>query len=164
MDTTRLQNAYARFLDAAATPDLGPAQGGEWDADQVLAHVLSVDASVTAVALGVIAGARPGFDNRVSLDTWNLGRIIAEHGGRLGLVEQVRRQATVLCQVASHLASPVEKVMVSTLLVSHDAVVVDQPLTLRALISGLADDHLPVHTQQLLGLRGTGAARGARRP
>ena len=39
------------------------------------------------------------------------------------------------------------------LLVSDGAVVVDQPLPLSALIEGLATDHVPGHTRQLLDLR-----------
>ncbi|MCX2952526.1 hypothetical protein [Lentzea sp. NEAU-D7] len=88
----------------AAAPDLGEAADGGWNADQVPAHVLSVDAAAAAVALGVVSGARPAFDNRVCLAPWNLGRIIAEHSGRAGLVAHVRHQAAVLCDVADQLS------------------------------------------------------------
>lgn len=68
MDTTALRSAYGRLLDAAALPGLGDAKDGGWNGDQVLAHLLSVDASTAAVALGVVAGSRPTFDNRICLD------------------------------------------------------------------------------------------------
>ncbi len=153
MDTTELRAAYDGLLDAAATPGLGPATDGGWNADQVLAHVLSVDAAIAAVALGVVAGARPGFDNRISLDRWNLERIIAEHGGRAELTAHVRRQAGILCDIADHLNGEATSVLVPTILVSNDALLVDQPLTLGQLIEGLAADHVPVHTRQILDLR-----------
>ncbi|MFE2018581.1 hypothetical protein ACFW9O_11145 [Streptomyces sp. NPDC059499] len=153
MDTTELRSAYGRLLDAAAIPDLGDADDGGWDADQVLAHLLSVDAATAAVALGVVAGARPAFDNRVSLDTWNLGRIIAEHSGRADLIDHVRSQAAVLCDIADRLDEQAASVLVPTLLLSDDELVLDAPIPLSSLIDGLAGSHVPGHTQQLLDLR-----------
>ena len=156
MDTTALRAAYDRFLAAAALPDLGRAQDGGWDADQVLAHVLSVDAGIAASALGVVAGARPGFDNRIALDAANLARIVAEHGGRTGLIAAVRNQGAVLCDVAGRLGDGPAAVLLPTLLVSDGEVLVDQPVSLGTLVDGLAADHLPRHTQQLLDLRAPG--------
>ena len=157
MDSTALRVAYDRFLEAAALPDLGPASDGGWDADQVLAHVLSVDAGIAAVALGVVSGARPGFDNRIGLDVANLARIVADHPGRNGLVDAVRGQGAVLCDVADRLGDRDAAVPVPTLLLSDGVVLVDQPLPLGGLIDGLAADHLPRHTQQLLDLRWPGS-------
>ena len=56
METTALRSAYERLLEAAATPGLGDAADGGWNADQILAHLLSVDAGIAAVALGVVSG------------------------------------------------------------------------------------------------------------
>ncbi|MDQ0774812.1 hypothetical protein QF026_003278 [Streptomyces aurantiacus] len=156
MDTTALRSAYDRLLDAAALPDTGDAgDAGDrgWNADQILAHLLSLDASIAAVALGVVAGSRPTFDNRISLDTWNLDRIIAEHSGRADLIDHVRSQATVLCDIADRLSGETASVLVPSLLLSNDALVLDQPVPLAGLIDGLAEDHVPVHTRQLLDLR-----------
>jgi hypothetical protein len=153
MDTTALRGAYNKLLDAAAAPGLGEAADGGWDADHVLAHLLSLDASVAAVALGVVAGARPTLDNRVSLDPWNLDRIIAGHTDRAHLIEHVRRQAGVLCDIADQLDEQAAAVLVPALLLSNDTVAVDQPLPLAALIDGLAGNHVPEHTRQLLALR-----------
>ncbi|WP_328901827.1 MULTISPECIES: hypothetical protein [unclassified Streptomyces] len=153
MDTTALRSAYDTLLDAAALPGLGDADDGGWNADEILAHLLSVDASIAAVALAVVAGSRPAFDNRVSLDTWNLGRIITEHSGRADLIDHVRSQATVLCDIADRLTEEAASVLVPTLLLSHDAVVLDRPMSLASLVDGLAADHVPVHTRQLLDLR-----------
>jgi hypothetical protein len=153
MDTTELRSAYDRLLDAAATPDLGDADDGGRNADQILAHLLSVDASIAAVSLAVVAGSRPTFDNRICLDTWNLDRIIAEHSGRAELIAHVRSQAGVLCDIADQLNEETASVLVPSLLLSNDALVLDQPVPLAGLIDGLTEDHVPVHTQQLLDLR-----------
>ncbi len=153
MDTTKLRAAYSGLLEAAAHPDLGDAADGGWNVDQILAHLVSVDSSIAAVALGVISGARPTFDNRICLDPWNLERIIAAHSGRAALLDQVARQSALLCDIADHLSHDDASVQVPCLLVSNDALVVDQPIPLSALVDGLADDHVPVHTRQVLELR-----------
>ncbi|WP_329790311.1 hypothetical protein V1227_40355 [Lentzea sp. DG1S-22] len=153
MDTTALRSAYEEFFEMAALPDLGDAADGGWNADQVLAHVLSVDAATTAVALGVVSGARPAFDNRICLDGGNLDRIIGAHPGRAGLIDGVRRQAAVLCDVAGRLDGASGAVLVPTLLMSGDEVLVDQPVPLADLVHGLAANHVPGHTRQLADLR-----------
>ncbi|WP_053755704.1 hypothetical protein [Streptomyces sp. MMG1533] len=165
MDTTALRSAYDRLLDAAALPGLGDADDGDdaddaddaddggWNADRILAHLLSVDAATAAVALGVVAGSRPTFDNRISLDTWNLDRIIAEHAGRADLMAHVRSQAAVLCDIADRLSEEAASVLVPSLLLSNGALVLDQPIPLAGLVDGLAENHVPGHTQQLLDLR-----------
>ncbi|MFJ3088254.1 hypothetical protein [Streptomyces sp. NPDC086838] len=153
MDTAELRSAYGKLLDAAADPNLGDADDGGWNADQILAHLLSVDALIAAVALSVVAGSRPTFDNRLSLDTWNLDRIITEHSGRADMIDHVRSQAAVLCDIADQLNEKAAAVLVPSLLLSNDAPVLDQPIPLARLIDGLAEDHVPVHAQQLLDLR-----------
>lgn len=153
MDTAELRSAYRKLLGAAADPNLGDADDGGWNADQILAHLLSVDALIAAVALSVVAGSRPTFDNRLSLDTWNLDRIITEHSGRADMIDHVRSQAAVLCDIADQLNEKAASVLVPSLLLSNDVPVLDQPIPLARLIDGLAEDHVPVHAQQLLDLR-----------
>jgi hypothetical protein len=154
MDTTELRSAYERLLEAAATPGLGDAADGGWNADEILAHLLSVDARIAAVALDVVAGLRPTFDNRISLDTWNLQRIIAEHSGRAELIDHLRRQGAVLCDIADQLSEKAAAVLVPSVFVSNDTLGMDQPVPLAGLIDGLAGNHIPVHAQQLLDLAG----------
>ena len=151
MDTTALRSAYEKFFETAARPDLGEAADGGWNADQVLAHMLSVDAGIAAVALSVVSGARPTFDNRISLDGRNLKRIIAGHG-RAELIARVRSQAAVLCDIADRLGDEDSAVLVPAFLMSGDELVVDQPVPLAALVNGLAENHVPEHTQQLADL------------
>lgn len=153
MDTTALRSAYEKFFEVAALPDLGAATDGGWNADHVLAHVLSVDAATAAVALGVVSGARPAFDNRICLDDWNLDRIIAAHTGRAGLIAHVRAQAEVLCDIADRLGDDESAVLVPTFLMSGNELLLDQPVSLADLVNGLAANHLPVHTRQLSDLR-----------
>jgi hypothetical protein len=153
MDTSALRSAYSDFLDAAAAPARADTEDGGWTAHQLLAHMISVDSAVTAVALGVAAGSRPGFDNRISLDRWNLDRIVEEHSGTADLVDHVRRQADLLCCVADGLSAAAAAVLVPTFLLSNDHLVADQCIPLAALIAGLGSDHVPAHAQQLRRLR-----------
>ena len=83
----------------------------------------------------------------------NLERIIRDHSGREDLRNHVRTQAAVLCDIAEGLSAGSASVLVPTLLISNDQLLVDQPLPLAAIIDGLADNHVPVHTQQLRALR-----------
>jgi hypothetical protein len=153
MDTTALRAAYGRLLEAAAAPDLGDAVDGGWDADHVLAHLISVDAGIASTVLAVVSGSRPAYDNRTSLDRSNLARIIAEHPGRTGLIGRVRSQGAVLCDIADHLTDQAAAVLVPAIVLSNDVVAVDQPVPLAGLLDGLASNHIPEHAQQLLDLR-----------
>jgi hypothetical protein len=160
MDTTALRGAYERLLGVAAVPDLGEAEDGGWNADQILAHLLSVDAAIAAVALRVVSGSRPTFDNRICLDARNLDRIIAGHSGRADLIDHVRSQAGVLCDIADRLDGEAASVLVPALILSDDVIVLDQPVPLAGLIDGLAENHVPVHARQLLDLRVAEPGRG----
>lgn len=69
MDTTTLRDAYRVFLDAAATVAVaGDARpippAGEWNADQILAHVSLVTAATIAAVSAVASGANTTYDNR----------------------------------------------------------------------------------------------------
>jgi hypothetical protein len=166
MDSTPLQDAYRTLLDAAATvADAGTSPvpaAGEWNADQILAHVTLVNA-ITAVSL-VACGANATYDNRLALDTWTIERVIGRVGGNVGLRERIRLQAEALCALGGPMLSEAELgTPVPTLLLSDDTVLVDQPVPLRDLVTGLAEVELPGHTRQLLALlpehAGTGPAR-----
>ncbi len=166
MDTTRLQDAYATLLDAAAhvaqraddTP--APTDGG-WDADRILAHIALVDAATLATAATVASGAGATYDNRLSHDDWTTSRVRAHTGGNAGLQDRIRRQGAALCDLATALSEAELGTAVPTLLLSDGGVLVDQPVPLTAILTGLADDHLPRHTEQLLALLPTGPRAAA---
>jgi hypothetical protein len=156
VDTTSLRHAYAGLLEAGeqvASADAGTSPPpGEWDAGQLLAHLVSVDAAVLAAAYSVVAGGHGTFDNRQSLDPWNLERISNRAGGESHLRRRIRIQGEALCALAEQLSDEELAQPVPTLLLSGNTVRVDGPVSLGDLITGLADDHLPQHTRQLLAL------------
>ena len=153
MDVRALRQAHEDFLEVAKAGGFGPPPPGEWDAERLLAHVAAADAAIASVALAVAAGQRPAYDNRPSLDEWNLRRIVAEAGGLDGLIELVRERGRLLCEVAAALSESAGTVRINVLIISNDELVVDEPWPLADLIAGAGTIHLPRHGRQLAGLR-----------
>ncbi|MGW5284542.1 hypothetical protein ACWERI_34730 [Streptomyces collinus] len=159
LDTGSLQDAYRTLLDAAATvasagdPNPAPSDG-EWNADEILAHVSLVTAATIAAVAGIEAGANTTYDNRIALDVWTIRRTIAHAGGNAGLRERIRGQAAALCALARSAALSDAELgtLVPARLLSNDTLLVDQPMPLRDIVTGLAKAELPGHTKQLLAL------------
>lgn len=162
MDTTPLRDAYAALLDAAATVadsgDPNPVPpAGEWNADQILGHVALINAATITAASSVAAGAKATYDNRTALDTWTIERVIALAGGNAALRHRIRVQGDALCALGGPALSEAElDTLVPTLLLSQDELLVDRPIPLRDLLTGLAEVELPGHTKQLLALLPSG--------
>lgn len=159
LDTGPLQDAYRALLDAAAivasadNPSPAPPDG-EWNADEILAHVSLVSAATIAAVAGIAAGANTTYDNRIALDAWTIRHTIAHAGGNAGLRDRIRGQAAALCALAgSAVLSDAELgTLVPARLLSNDTLMVDQPMPLRDIVTGLAEAELPGHTEQLLAL------------
>jgi hypothetical protein len=155
MDTAPLRDAYCALLETAATVAGSSATdppAGEWNADQILAHVAIVTATTIAAASRVASGESTSYDNRIAHDAWTIGRVIARAGGNAGLRERIRAQGEALCTLGPALSEAELDTPVPTLLLSNDEVLVDQLVPLRDLVLGLADAELPGHTKQLRAL------------
>jgi hypothetical protein len=154
--STRLRGAYAAFLDAATTvaetPDVPDPSAGEWNADQIVAHVSILTATTLRAAAAVSSGEHTTYDNRISHDEWTLGHVLRAAGGSAALLERIRVQAEALCGYAPALGQADLETLLPTRLISHGAVLVDQPLALGVLLDGFADNEVPGHTAQLLAL------------
>lgn len=162
-DTAPLRDAYRALLDAAATvaaadadtggPNPAPAEG-EWTADQILAHVSLVSAATVAAAAGIAAGVTTTYDNRIALDAWTIERTIAHAGGNAGLRDRISGQAAALCALTAGAALGDAELgtLVPVRLLSNDTLLVDEPMPLGDLVTGLAETELPGHTKQLLAL------------
>ena len=153
MDVTRLRQAHDDFLAVAAAGGFGPPPAGEWDADRVLAHIALGEMSAAAAALAIAAGQRPSYDNRASLDEWNLQRVVREACDAGDVTGLVRRYGELLCDIAAGLTERELEVSLPVLIMSKDQVLVDEPRPLRALLAGLGKVHLPAHAEQLRDLR-----------
>jgi hypothetical protein len=154
MDVAGMRTSLGEFLAVAEGGRFGPPPAGEWDAEHNLAHVASGLASGAAAGLAIASGQRQVYDNRVSLDEWNLQRIVAEAGGLAGLIDLVRRYGELLCEVAAGLTERERDVSLQVLIVSKDQLIVDTPRPIGSLLAGLCQNHLPPHADQLRALRG----------
>lgn len=165
LDTIPLRDAYRALLDAAATvAESGDAvpPPGEWTADQILAHVSILTAGTIGAVAAIASGVHTTYDNRLSADAWTIERVIALAGGNAGLRERIRVQADALCTLGGPSLSEAElSTLVPTRLTSNGAVLLDQPVPLRDLITGLAAQELPGHVTQLLALLPDGTGAGA---
>ncbi|MFJ1795811.1 DinB family protein [Kitasatospora griseola] len=151
-DTAALHRAYQDVIAAAeetagAEPVAVPP--GEWDAEQVLAHVGLVTAGTLAAVAAVAAGSPATFDNRISQDGWTIGRVIDRTGGGPQLRGRVAAQGEALGALAASLGAEELDTALPTLLLSHGRPVFEGPLTLRDLLDGLAATELPGHAAQL---------------
>jgi hypothetical protein len=153
MDVNALRTAHDDFLKVAEAGGFGAPPPGEWDAGRLLAHVAAADATIASVALAVAGGQRASYDNRPSLDEWNLRRIVAECGDVAGVTEFVRVQGQLFCAIADALPESARSVLIPVLIISGDELIVDEPRLLGDLIEGVGRFHLPIHARQLAGLR-----------
>jgi hypothetical protein len=162
MDATPLRDAYDALLDAAAT--VADSKGaipipppGEWNAEQILAHVAIINAATIAAVSTIASGTNATYDNRIAQDKWTIERVTALAGGNAGLRDRIRVQGDALCALGGTMLSDAElDTPIPTRLLSNGTLLVDQPMPLRDLITGLAQAELPGHTEQLLALLSNG--------
>lgn len=146
MDTNPLRQAYNALL--AANPR-AVAPPGEWNTEQILAHVSLVTAATISTVATVAPGAISTYDNRLCQDPWTLDHVITLAGGEAGLRGRVRAQGEALCALAAVLSEAELATKLPTLLLSNGTCLVDQPVSLADILAGLADVELPGHTKQL---------------
>ncbi|WP_236042028.1 hypothetical protein [Streptomyces sp. Y2F8-2] len=115
---------------------------------------LGVSAATIAAVAGIAAGVNTTYDTRIALDAWTIEQTIAHAGGNSGLRDRISGQAAVLCALAGGAAfSDAElATLVPARLLSNETLLVDQPMSLRDIVTGLAEAELPGHTKQLLAL------------
>jgi uncharacterized protein YndB with AHSA1/START domain len=156
-DLAGLAEAYAAFFAEAERGPFGPAPSGEFDADQVLAHVAINDAAMVAVCQSLVHRSPIPFTNDACHDRAALARWTAVAASRGGPIAAGRARARQVMAALARL-SPEQLATEVTCTLLHDGqVVVDQALPWGAVaIETQAERHLPGHLDQLRGLR-TGA-------
>ena len=155
MDTQALSTAYANLHKVAQTVGVHEAPpAGEWNADQILAHIVLINAATISAACSVTSGAVATYDNRLAQDAWTIDRTIALAGGSEGLRRRIQLQAEALIAVVSTLSETELSTPIPAILVSNDSLLLDDRAPLEGLIDGLATSELPGHATQLSELRG----------
>ncbi|MFG2576212.1 hypothetical protein [Streptomyces sp. NPDC048481] len=94
------------------------------------------------------------YGNRIALDTWTIRHTIKHAGSNAGLQDRIRGQAAALGALTARAALSDAELgtLVPARLLTHDTLLVDQPMALRDIVTGLAQAELPGHTKQLLAL------------
>jgi len=155
MDTTALSAAYDDLLEAAravhASDHEQTPPAGEWNADQIRAHIVLLNAATVSAACSVTSGTVATYDNRLSQDAWTIDRAISLAGGSDG-GSRIRLQADALCAISSSLSEAELSTPFPTLLLSNGSLVLDDNVPLSGLIGGLASAELPGHAAQLRAL------------
>jgi hypothetical protein len=146
MDTNPLRQAFEALL--AADPRTVPPPG-EWNTEQILAHISLVTAATISNVAAAASGAISTYDNRPSQDPWTLDRVIAFAGGEPGLRARIHAQAEALCALTAVLSEAELATKVPALLLSNGTCLIDQPLSLEDILAGLVGVELPGHTKQL---------------
>jgi hypothetical protein len=153
---TALRAAYDDLLNAASTVAGAPpdpkAATTEWNAEQILAHLVLVNAATISAACSAASGAIATYDNRLAQDTWTIERVISRAGGSEGLRDRIRRQADALLVIVPGLSEAELNTPFPTLLLSNDSLLVDDRVPLQSLLEGLEHTELPGHAAQLRAL------------
>jgi uncharacterized protein YndB with AHSA1/START domain len=153
-DLAVLTTAYDEFFAEAESDVFGSPADGEWDADQVLAHVALNDAALLAVCQSIVHGRSAPFENLTSQDPEVLLRWIAATGSKAALIERGRQTARVLHSALSRLSLEQLSTHVHCRLAHDGEIVLNGPRPWRSLaIETQAAMHIPAHTAQLRDLR-----------
>lgn len=150
-----LRAAYQKFFaEAEAGGFAPPEQAGEWDADQVIAHVALNDAAMINVCHAIISGRADLFANDTCQQPEVLARLVDRFGGGHGLIEHGRQQARQLVAVLGRLTDEQLATDVHCLLAHDGSVVLDEKRPWGPLaIDVQSGAHLPAHIEQLRNLR-----------
>lgn len=155
MNINPLDHAFATLLEVAEKISVDQPvdpPSGEWNPEQILAHLSLVSAATISAVCSVGSGAVTTYDNRIAQNTWTINRVIGLLTGHRGLSTRIRLQGAALSAIVSGLTEAELATTLPTLLVSHDQLLVDDRVPLAGLIDGLVTTELPVHTEQLRAL------------
>lgn len=153
-DLNELAAAYDAFLAEATRGGFGPGPEGEWNADQILAHVALNDAAMVAVCQALVHGRQARFENIVCQDPQILADAIDNAGSRDELIARAQAAATATMAAVRRLSPDQLATEVHCHLLHDGNVMVDGPRPWGAVaIEVQAGMHLPAHITQLQNLR-----------
>lgn len=153
-DLEALAAAYDELFTEAAKGGFGPAPNGQWNAEQVLAHVALTDLAMTAVAQALIHRGEPTFENHTCQDLANLAAVIEACDDLDGVITFGRTCATQAMSAVGRLDEEQRAHLVPCRM-EHDGEVVLDDVRPWAQIAVAVQTqvHLPAHVGQLRDLR-----------
>jgi len=126
-----------------------PPSPGQWNAHQVLAHLIAIDRMIAAGAAELLAGGLPVIDNRPTQALAYLDAIVAAAGAQLDLLQTFDQAGREVALLADQLDESQRGTNVPTIVVDNGVLRVQQPRPFGAL---LEPGHLKSHLEQLTAL------------
>jgi hypothetical protein len=150
METSSIEKAHDGLVALAREGGFGEPEEGEWNASQIVAHIIASYRMVTDAGSWLLAGLPARLDNRLTQSLQYLGAIVAAAGDWDGLIVALDQAGGELLQVVGALDAATAESKVAAYLVHADAVRVDGEWVFGDI---LGDFHTIGHTEQLAALR-----------
>ncbi|MEZ5243477.1 MAG: SRPBCC domain-containing protein [Acidimicrobiales bacterium] len=153
-DLAGLAAAYEAFFTEFLAGGFGPPPEGEWNAEQVVAHVALNDGAMLGVCQALVHGGELRFDNLACHEPAALGRWIESCGTPDVMLGRVRQSSRQLLAAIARLSADQRATSVHCHLVHAGSVVLDEPRPWGVVaVDVQAGHHLPAHVEQLRNLR-----------
>lgn len=154
VDVAELAAAYETFFTEAEQGGFGPAPEGEWNAEQVVAHVALNDAAMLGVCQAIVHQNPSRFENQVCQDLDVLANFIDTRHGMDGLIEAGRDMARLVMASLCRLSADQLETDVHCCLQHDGETMMDRPMPWQAIaVATQGAMHLPAHISQLRNLR-----------
>lgn len=155
VDLTELAGVYETFFAEAELGGFGPAPDGEWNAEQVVAHVALNDAAMLGVCQALVHQNEARFENHECQDLDVLASFIAANHDLAGLITAGRNMAQLVLASLRRLSPDQRQNEVHCCLLHNGETMVDRLLPWESVaVATQASMHLPAHIAQLRNLRG----------
>jgi uncharacterized protein YndB with AHSA1/START domain len=153
-DVSGLVSAYDEFFATAESGGFGAAPEGEWNAEQVLAHVALNDAAMLCVNQAIVHRTSTRFENEVCQDPEVLGLWIESAGSMDELITRGRDMARLVTASLQRLAPDQLSTEVACRLLHDGQIMLERDMPwLAVAIETQAGMHIPAHIEQLRNLR-----------
>ncbi|MBT8240782.1 MAG: SRPBCC domain-containing protein [Acidimicrobiia bacterium] len=154
IDVAPLMGAYDTFFSEADRGGFGPAPEGEWNAEQVVAHVGLNDSAMIAVSQSLIHRNPSRFDNELCQDPDVLARWIESCGSMDELIARGRALSRQAMSVLQRLDPEQRQTPVDCRFLDGGETAFEQPMPWVSVAAEIqATRHLPGHSDQLRRLR-----------
>ncbi|MEN3304701.1 MAG: hypothetical protein V7603_903 [Micromonosporaceae bacterium] len=148
-----MDDPYADFIAEVSAGGFTPAPAGEWNAEQIAAHVARNHEELIRTTEAVLSGEQATFDNREPTDAGELDRYVLAYRGLRGLADRIAETVVTLRELSSRLAE-CGPVTVPVHIKDGERVVVDEPLPWRDVLAMDESAHVRGHLAQLRARRG----------
>lgn len=154
VDVTELAAAYQALFTEAEAGGFGDAPEGEWNAEQVVAHVALNDAAMLGVCQAIVHQKPARFENEICQDLDVLAAYIDANNGLAGLVDAGRDMSRLVLAALRRLSPDQLETLVHCCLQHYGETMMDRPMPWQAIaVQTQASMHLPAHIEQLRNLR-----------